>query len=80
MKRFDPIPGVIAWATVGMVAIIVDLLLIRYHKPTMSRTLGHFLRTPFGPVVAGLVGGLSWHLLEAEPFEFATEDEPIYPG
>lgn len=78
-KRFDPRPGILCWVLLLATAIACDSVLIWRKKPTMSRTLGHYLRTPFGPILAGLVGGLSWHLLEAEPFEFAAEDEPIYP-
>jgi len=59
--------GLVGWgATVG-VAIAYDVWALRTKRPTMSRTLGHFLAQPlWGPVLAGAWAGLSYHLLIEE--------------
>lgn len=47
--------------------VCIDIWLVRHHKPTLSRTLGHFARHPLlGPVLAGAWAGLTYHLLVLE--------------
>jgi hypothetical protein len=70
-------PGIYAWALILATVIVADTLLIRAHKPTMSRTWGHALRNPIlGPVLVGLWRGLDWHLNEEEPFQWCAENNP----
>lgn len=66
-SSFSARPGLYGWIAVAAVVVATDVLLIKHHKPTMSRTLGHYLGHPlFGPVLAGAWSGLSYHLLIEE--------------
>lgn len=68
-------PGIGLWLGIVLYVVVGDLLLAHNHKPTMSRTYGHFLRHPLlGPILAGIWGGLAWHLTVSEPFQWAAED------
>lgn len=62
-----PWPGVGGWiVTLGSV-VVFDVWAARTGRPTMSRTLGHYLGRPvLGPVLAGAWSGLSYHLLVEE--------------
>jgi len=64
--KFDKV-GIIGWvATLGGV-VAFDAWAIKTGRPTMSRTLGHYLpHQLLGPVLAGCCGGLVYHLLVEE--------------
>lgn len=64
-----PLPGLIGWAvTLGSVVVYDTWASVSGH-PTMSRTLGHYLRRPvLGPILAGAWLGLGYHLLVSEHF------------
>ena len=68
MKRFlTSYPGVFGWAAVAAVVVGADVVLVKKHYPTMSRTLGYGLRKPIvGPVLAGAWLGLTYHLVIEE--------------
>jgi hypothetical protein len=59
--------ALVGWGvTLGSV-VAYDTWAIRTRRPTMSRTLGHYLAHPvLGPVLAGAWSGLSYHLLVEE--------------
>jgi hypothetical protein len=62
-----PFPGLAGWAATLGVVVAYDTWAIRGARPTMSRTLGHYLAKPLlGPVLAGSVLGLGYHLLIEE--------------
>jgi hypothetical protein len=65
MNRFRG--GITGWLSVLAGVVCIDVWLIRHKRPTMSRTLGHFLSDPLvGPVLAGAWAGLTYHLLIEE--------------
>lgn len=69
MVRRDsfPAPGVYGWLAVAGVVVSYDTWAIRAGRPTMSRTLGHYLKHPIiGPMLAGVWMGLTYHLLTEE--------------
>jgi hypothetical protein len=65
--RDFPFPGLYGWiATFGVVTAF-DMWAAMNGKPTMSRTLGHYLSRPItGPILAGAWAGLAYHLLVEE--------------
>lgn len=66
-KHFKARPGLYGWLTVLAVVVGADEWLIRHHYPTVSRTLGHYLKHPvLGPILAGAWLGLTYHLLIEE--------------
>ena len=68
MKRETyPLPGLYGWLATFAVVISYDVWASRNRKPTMSRTLGHYLHQPItGPILAGAWAGLAYHLLVEE--------------
>lgn len=61
------VPGVIGWGAMVAFAVAYDIVASRSGHLTLSRTLGKGLSHPvLGPVLAGAVGGLSYHLLISE--------------
>lgn len=69
MKQTYPLPGLYGWAATAAVVVIYDRWAIVNQRPTMSRTLGHYLHRPIlGPVLAGAWAGLCYHLLVEERF------------
>lgn len=67
MKQTYPFPGLWGWmATFGVVAVY-DVWATKTGRPTMSKTLGHYLHRPIvGPIMAGAWAGLAYHLLVEE--------------
>lgn len=74
-KQTFPFPGLFGWAvTLGSV-VVYDTWAIKSGRPTMSRTLGHYLAHPvLGPVLAGAWSGLSYHLLVEEIIPTVVEE------
>ena len=68
MKRQTfPFPGLYGWLATAAVVVGYDAWAILTDRPTMSRTLGHYLHRPvLGPVLAGTWAGLAYHLLVEE--------------
>ncbi|MCU4184036.1 hypothetical protein K6U06_06665 [Acidiferrimicrobium sp. IK] len=70
LRRADPqypFPGLYGWLATATVVVGFDLWAARTRRPTMSRTLGHYLSQPIlGPVLAGSWAGLAYHLLVEE--------------
>lgn len=68
-RQTFPFPGLVGWFATAAVVVGYDAWAARSHHPTMSRTLGHYLRQPvLGPILAGAWCGLSYHLLINEHF------------
>jgi hypothetical protein len=64
--RFNNI-GLVGWAVTTGSVVVYDAWALKTKRPTMSRTLGHYLAHPIvGPVLAGIWMGLSYHLLVEE--------------
>lgn len=62
-----PLPGLYGWAATFAVVGAFDLWAAHNKRPTMSRTLGHYLAHPvLGPLLAGGWCMLSFHLLIEE--------------
>lgn len=62
-----PFPGLIGWVATAVVVVGFDWWAASHRRPTMSRTLGHYLSQPItGPVLAGAWAGLAYHLLVEE--------------
>lgn len=62
-----PFPGLYGWAATFGVVAAFDAWAMATGRPTMSRTLGHYLHQPIlGPVLAGAWAGLAYHLLVEE--------------
>lgn len=62
-----PFPGAAGWGLVLGATVAYDWWAIKTGRPTMSRTLGHHLARPvLGPVLAGGLLGLAYHLLGEE--------------
>lgn len=62
-----PFPGLYGWMATFAVVAGFDLWAARTGRPTMSRTLGHYLHKPLlGPTLAGAWAGLAYHLLVEE--------------
>lgn len=62
-----PFPGLYGWIATFGVVVCFDIWAVRHDKPTMSRTLGHYLHQPVtGPILAGAWAGLAYHLLVEE--------------
>lgn len=68
MKRETfPFPGLYGWLATFAAVGAYDGWAIKTGRPTMSRTLGHYLHRPvIGPVFAGAWAGLCYHLLVEE--------------
>jgi len=59
--------GIVGWAATTASVVAYDAWAIKTGRPTMSRTLGHYLAHPIaGPILAGVWMGLSYHLLVEE--------------
>lgn len=66
-KDTFPFPGAYGWAATFGVVAAYDCWAIKTGRPTMSRTLGHYLHRPvIGPIFAGAWAGLAYHLLVEE--------------
>lgn len=69
MKPKDtyPFPGLWGWMATAATVVAYDLWAAKSKRPTMSRTLGHYLHKPIlGPVFAGAWSALAYHLLVEE--------------
>lgn len=67
MKQTYPLPGLYGWAATFAVVVGYDIWASSSGHPTMSRTLGHYLRRPVtGPIIAAAWAGLTYHLLIME--------------
>lgn len=80
-KDTYPFPGAIGWAiTLGSV-VAYDWWAIKSKRPTMSKTLGHYLAYPvLGPFLAAASLGLSYHLLIEELLPAFLEMRPRPEG
>ncbi len=59
--------GLIGWAATAVVVAGYEAWALKTRHPTLSATFGAGLRHPaLGPLLAGAVGALSWHLLVEE--------------
>lgn len=66
-RQSFPAPGVYGWAATAAVVVGYDLWAHYTGRPTMSRTLGHYLARPvLGPALAGGWAALTYHLLVEE--------------
>ncbi len=62
-----PFPGLYGWLATFGIVVAYDLWATSHKRPTMSRTLGHYLHQPVtGPILAGAWAGLAYHLLVEE--------------
>jgi hypothetical protein len=67
VKATYPFPGLYGWAATLGAVVAYDGWALLTRRPTMSRTLGHYLAHPIlGPVLAGATSGLAYHLLVEE--------------
>jgi hypothetical protein len=62
-----PFPGLYGWMMTAAVVVGFDVWAHFNDRPTMSRTMGHFLAQPvLGPILAGAWSALAYHLLIEE--------------
>lgn len=62
-----PWPGLAGWIATAVPVIAYDTWAVVTGRPTMSRTLGHYLARPVvGPLLAGFGGALGYHLFIEE--------------
>lgn len=59
----DELYDLAGWAAVAGVVAVWDLLVTRRGRTSLSRTVWRLLDRPLaGPVTAGVVAGVAWHL------------------
>ena len=75
-----PLPGLIGWAATAATVTGFDVWASLTGRPTMSRTLGHYLAHPLlGPILAGAWSGLTYHLLVEELIPGIAEAKQATP-